>query len=1049
MVSIIVEEDKNLKKLMQYLFSLLAIGLGLWITPMTVMAAEATNIYVGNVNSVSGREELYTDTYYKTDATSGAITADGSATDYNLYVQKVDLGGGDFKYVLTMNNATIKGVDDIAGTGLVSYYATDIILVGENTVTAGKDADSLAIYVSDTLNISGNGILNATATSTRPDGALVQSSCAIYGSDINIIGGTVNATAGDADYASSGICGYFEVNISGAGTSVIAAGGDVVNGNSCGISSTYYDTYTEDDVKYGVNISGGTVVATAGKAGATDVTVADKDYGYSHGIGSRDMITITGGTVIAVGNEAAKNSYGIGCVNTLTLNGGSIQATADKAGMDSYGIGTYGNLDIGGTANIQATGGAAPNGNSYGIGIASDDPVNGLFNPSTTAGASYTPHEGGFLTVSGGDAVVEANGGEASKNSVGLGATENANIYHGAQLFLNGGDGTEGSVGLFVLGDLLIDSGANVQGTAQDSKTSVGVGVKGNNGIQLNNDGMLSGQSGDASAGDSMGIASDKGISGRNNSRLKGIGGSGENSFGIASFADIFMDSSTVEAQGGNATSNSFGVGSNGAIEYKDSNVNAIGGDASNGSSFGTGSDLGILIDGGVLILESGNVINGTGHGAGTKTTLTIQNNPDLYASGSKSALGSEGTIVINNSDGYGLLGEDNNGNNVVLQELSGANDYKEIRNGLYYQVNFDGDIATGNMEPIYGITGDTITLPDNGFEVPTGMNFVSWVINNTEYEEGDTFILEGNTTVKAKFESIIYTVVFDANGGTGTMESIEVESGDSITLPENGFQYQTENGYKGFIGWLVPGLDGMGVGKRLTVTSDMVIKAAWTEYTLLGISPSVFKDKEGTIENIVVKCDGEFNKFDGAEVNDSPIVKNTDYTVVEGSTILTLQEAYLKTLDAGTYTVTLLYNDGGEVKGTFVVEAADIVSPTQAPVEPTQAPVEPTQAPVEPTQAPVEPTQAPATPTQAPATPTQAPVAPTQAPATSKPAPVAPQSPAVTAAPATATPVPTAIPEAVVSPKMDEADNTMVWMLMFMVVCVGGVVVYRRKNNS
>ena len=197
------------------------------------------------------------------------------------------------------------------------------------------------------------------------------------------------------------------------------------------------------------------------------------------------------------------------------------------------------------------------------------------------------------------------------------------------------------------------------------------------------------------------------------------------------------------------------------------------------------------------------------------------------------------------------------------------------------------------------------------------------------------------------------------------------------------------------------------------------------------------------------MKCDGEFNKFDGAEVNDSPIVKNTDYTVVEGSTILTLQEAYLKTLDAGTYTVTLLYNDGGEVKGTFVVEAADIVSPTQAPVEPTQAPVEPTQAPVEPTQAPVEPTQAPATPTQAPATPTQAPVAPTQAPATSKPAPVAPQSPAVTAAPATATPVPTAIPEAVVSPKMDEADNTMVWMLMFMVVCVGGVVVYRRKNNS
>ena len=46
--------------------------------------------------------------------------------------------------------------------------------------------------------------------------------------------------------------------------------------------------------------------------------------------------------------------------------------------------------------------------------------------------------------------------------------------------------------------------------------------------------------------------------------------------------------------------------------------------------------------------------------------------------------------------------------------------------------------------------------------------------------------------------QAVLYTVTFDANGGTGSMDVIEVEKRGTITFPECGF---TRDGYK-FLGW-------------------------------------------------------------------------------------------------------------------------------------------------------------------------------------------------------------------------------------------------------
>ncbi len=75
------------------------------------------------------------------------------------------------------------------------------------------------------------------------------------------------------------------------------------------------------------------------------------------------------------------------------------------------------------------------------------------------------------------------------------------------------------------------------------------------------------------------------------------------------------------------------------------------------------------------------------------------------------------------------------------------------------------------------------------------GYVFAGWFIGETQF----TAETEINSDVKltAKWTKT-YTVIFDANGGTGTMESVSVEIGAEITLPANTL---TKEGYI-FAGW-------------------------------------------------------------------------------------------------------------------------------------------------------------------------------------------------------------------------------------------------------
>lgn len=80
---------------------------------------------------------------------------------------------------------------------------------------------------------------------------------------------------------------------------------------------------------------------------------------------------------------------------------------------------------------------------------------------------------------------------------------------------------------------------------------------------------------------------------------------------------------------------------------------------------------------------------------------------------------------------------------------------------------------------------------------------------------------------------------------------------------------------------------------------------------------------------SLTITGNGEFARFTGINV-DGKVVNRSNYTVKEGSTIVTLKAEYLNSLNAGTHTFELMWTDGSAVT-TFTVSATS--APTNTPV--------------------------------------------------------------------------------------------------------------------
>ena len=190
------------------------------------------------------------------------------------------------------------------------------------------------------------------------------------------------------------------------------------------------------------------------------------------------------------------------------------------------------------------------------------------------------------------------------------------------------------------------------------------------------------------------------------------------------------------------------------------------------------------------------------------------------------------------------------------------------------YTVSFAANGGTGTMADVTDISGE-YTLPANGFTAPAGKQFKAWSVGGVEKAAGDKITVTANTTVTAVWENIpvvIYTVSFDANGGTGSMADVTGISGE-YTLPANGF---TAPAGKQFKAWSVGGVE-KAAGDKIIVTANTTVTAVWEaiEYNVtvtggtayFGAGTPITKATMGTTVTLTANAAPSGKVFDKWEV--------------------------------------------------------------------------------------------------------------------------------------------------------------------------------------
>ena len=144
--------------------------------------------------------------------------------------------------------------------------------------------------------------------------------------------------------------------------------------------------------------------------------------------------------------------------------------------------------------------------------------------------------------------------------------------------------------------------------------------------------------------------------------------------------------------------------------------------------------------------------------------------------------------------------------------------------------VTFDGNGGTGSMEPVTVEEGSRYVLPACGFTAPDGQEFKAWEIGGVEYNAGDGYVVLGNTEIKAlwKDSTVIpttFTITFNANGGTGSLEPVTVEEGSRYPLPACGFIPPVN---MQFSGWALSAGGSVIADGAIMVTSNITLYAIW-----------------------------------------------------------------------------------------------------------------------------------------------------------------------------------------------------------------------------
>ena len=712
----------------------------------------------------------------------------------------------------TVTAAEITSSTATLGTG---WYVVNADVTRTETITVTGDA-KVILMDGKTLTVS------AVENSFNPGISVVG------GKNLTIFGqaggtGVLNTT-GDKWGAGIG-SGYYDTStgtITINGGTVNAYGGAVAAGIGCG----YYDTSTST-----ITINGGTVNAYGGESNA----------GIGGGSGENgDTITIHGGHVTAVGESGP----GIGSDRTtganITITGGTIQATGDSGIGGRYYVGSSGVINISGGI-IEATS------NGYGAGIGGYE------------------GDGGTITISGGTVVATGGQGGAGIGGSGGGGAGIITIK-GGTVTAKGGDrdfsggspgigcGNNGEGGTVTLsGGVVFAQAGSGDNWGQYAK-DVGGGAKSTSDctLEISNTVALFLKN-DRYATPTTTTHTHHTVSGHiANKAAYGISVPWSGNFGayLRPYTLSYHQnngSGTVPSQVTQHIGTTVSVVNGGGLSrtgYAFSGWNTA------ANKEGKGYDVGDTF----IFLEDTTLF-----AAWTPYTYTVKYNANGGTGGSTASSShtyDEAKPLTPNGftkTGYTFMGwaRSSTGEVTYEDEESVSNLTSEFvpMVTLYakwtpnsYTVNYDPNGGTGTTDSSSHTYDEAKTLTANGF-TRVGYTFAGWATSKGgaavyEDEKSVSNLASGNgavVTLYAAWTPHTYTIIYNANGGTGSTDSSSHTYDEAKTLTANGF---ARTGYT-FAGWAtskagdVVYTDGKSV-LNLASEDDATVTlfATWTPHT-------------------------------------------------------------------------------------------------------------------------------------------------------------------------------------------------------------------------
>ena len=237
------------------------------------------------------------------------------------------------------------------------------------------------------------------------------------------------------------------------------------------------------------------------------------------------------------------------------------------------------------------------------------------------------------------------------------------------------------------------------------------------------------------------------------------------------------------------------------------------------------------------------------------------------------------------------------------------ATDLPSTATQLRYQWLRDDTTITGANDMDY-----TLTAEDVGAKISVNVTAVG--------HAGSLYAIAAGQV------DVIYTVSYDTNGGTiGSLRQDRVKFGADYTLPECDFITAPDK--MTFDLWKIDGVS-YKAGTTYRVMNDVTVVALWKDAgsdrpaptpsrpsyrgsTIEAISTADGRsatDYSGGIYGLTFRSTASFSSFLGVQVDGGTIAPSC-YSAEEGSIVVYLKAVYLRTLKAGTHTITILSSEG------------------------------------------------------------------------------------------------------------------------------------------